>query len=274
MKKIFYSFLGFILFVSCSKDDSPDDPTVNGSCTVTSINNLYDEVLKIKYDKNRRIVEYSSGANRTYTYSYSKTQIAVLENHQTQVYDYDTKTYHPVTRQTNYEYTLDDQNRVVKRTFKTDYNEIATYKYKYSAEGLLLAITGDDGKIYTQINYNNGNISGLDHPIFSETYNVESGASKSYVPFSNLIIDFFSDNADEQDYILYEQGFFGKLPKNRINKISGSSKSGTLTQTFTYKEDSKGNVTDIDEYNAHTYNDRPQDNTSTVKTASLTYNCK
>ncbi|MGJ1194023.1 DUF4595 domain-containing protein [Sphingobacterium siyangense] len=273
MKNIFYSLLGLTLLFSCSKDDSPSNPTVNGSCTVNSINSLYNEVLKIEYGGDGKIAKYSSGSNRNYSYTYSKTQIKVLEKYQSEVYDWDTKTSKVVSVENPYEYTLDDQNRIMKRT-SMDANRIITYKYKYSADGLLLAITGDDGKIYSQIEYNNGNISGLNHPIFSETYVVESDPSKSYMPFSNLIMGLFSDNADEQDYILYEQGFFGKLPKKRINKISGSSKSGTLTQTFTYKEDSKGNVTDIDEYNAHTYNDRPQDNTSTVKTATLTYNCK
>jgi len=273
MKKIFYSLLGLMLLFSCSKDDSPSNPTANGSCTVTSINSLHNEVLKIEYGGDGKIAKYSSGSNRNYSYTYSKTQIKVIEKYQSEVYDWDTKTTKVVSVETPYEYTLDDQNRIVKRT-KIDVNRFVTIKYKYSADGFLSAITSDDGKIYTQINYNNGNISGLDHPIFSESYNVESDDSKSYVPFSNLIIDFFSDNADEQDYILYEQGLFGKLPKNRVNKISGNFKSGTLVQAFTYKEDSRENVTSIDEYQTHTYNDRPQDNTSTVKTAFLAYNCK
>lgn len=189
MKKIFYSLLGLTLLFSCSKDDSPSNPTANESCTVTSINSLHNEVLKIEYGGDGKIAKYSSGSNRNYSYTYSKTQIKVLEKYQSEVYDWDTKTTKVVSVETPYEYTLDDRNRIVKRT-KIDLNRFITIKYKYSAEGLLSAITSDDGKIYTQINYNNGNISGLDHPIFSESYNVESDASKSYVPFSNLIIDF------------------------------------------------------------------------------------
>lgn len=273
MKKIFYSLLGLTLLISCSKDDNPTNPTVNGSCTVTSINSLRNEVLKIEYGGDGKITKYSSGSNRNYSYTYSKTQIKVLEKYQSEVYDWDTKTTKVVSVENPYEYTLDDQNRIMKRT-SMDANRIITYKYKYSADGLLLAITGDDGKIYSQIEYNNGNISGLNHPIFSETYVVESDPSKSYMPFSNLIMDLFSDNADEQDNILYEQGFFGKLPKNRIVKIEDDYRDGHTVETMIYKEDSKGNVITIDNYYNRTYPNRPQDNTSTVKTASLTYNCK
>lgn len=254
MKRIFF-LLTIGALIGCSKDNKPDLPTTE-ICKIISLSDVNENyTAKMAYDNIGRIIQYTKEYGNDIhlnVFTYSNKMIKV---------SYTDKS--GGNENQNYEYTLDDNNRVISRTRISASNHSTTYRYRYSNDGYLSSITDNDNKALTQIDYSNGNISSINHINFSEYRTFEYDLSKIYSPYTSRILYFFSDNSDDPDYVLYEQGLFGKLSKNRITKSNYKFRSENKIITLDYTEDSKKNVKNIGVNSNQTKN-----------SFSLDYQCK
>lgn len=230
MKKVCLLFMTAVMFMSCSKDEKPD--TKPSGCYLSTIHDangggkydlkynqeglvslvklhLDDDVIdyKITYEKERIVVDLSDTRNNKY----------LGQN----------------------VYTL--TNGLVSKVYYNEEGSKSEEVFEYT-DGFLSKIKNSRG-FNKNLTYKDGNLTKVE--IEGAPYNVkyEYDLSLPYVGHSLSVI--YSDaehgNLDDNDIypFLYEQGFFGKRPKNRIVATDITKKS------IEYKFDSKNNLQSI-----------------------------
>ncbi len=239
MKKLFLLFLTIGVFTSCSKENNGDDPNNPSKCRLESMHD--DEGGKITFTYNsdgkvHKVVGLEEEENFPTSFVYKQSSIEVTVGDHSK----------PSGNNKLFSYVLDQNNRVIER--KVNYNNegFRTHsRFIYNNAGYLVGITGASGEKYVTISYTGGNIQEVYHHNFYESTNLEYDHDKAYVPYTNLIIMLFSDNSEDADYFLYEQGYFGNRINNRIIKENYKSRNNQSITTFTYNEDKNGNVSSL-----------------------------
>ena len=110
-------------------------------------------------------------------------------------------------------FTLDNQRRMIK---STEENE-GERTYSYNSAGYLETVTFKD-KSKASFTYTNGNLIGFN--IGNYKHSTEYDTNNTYVPYS---YDITQNEILHYAYgpVLYEQGHYGKVNKNRVSKVDG-----------------------------------------------------
>ena len=205
---------------SCKKDDkSPDQ---DSSCQLISIES-FGQHVSFRYDESGRVAEV--GGDLDHTLTYESGRILITEGDYTD------------------SYRLNEEGLVTESILYTENGQPFTGTYTYE-DGYLKQIEYDGEAVYhatITFEYENGNISNIihwDEFIEEPQYvNVTYQNDQAYVPYSLLAAEdalvFW-----EQEMLLYEQGYMGKVIKNRIET--------TTVDELVYTEDERGNVVTIE----------------------------
>ncbi|MGJ1366321.1 DUF4595 domain-containing protein [Sphingobacterium spiritivorum] len=222
MKKVFLLFMSVAALMSCSKDDKPNDPSPE-NCSLVSLKSGYTDV-SISYDQNgkvSKIVDNSEGNDYRVTIEFQYTSNKITAK-RTQLNKGQSTTE-------SVDYTIDNSGKVISSTNGWTIN--------YNPAGYVNEMKM--GQLTDQFTYANDNLVMIKtiYGSYTGINNIEYETNEAYVPFT---IDSES-LGDFEMKVLYEQGYFGKKPKNRI-KSSTEDKEVT---SFTYEKDSKGKVVKI-----------------------------
>lgn len=226
--------------MSCSKDDKIVEPEPE-KCQVLSITDNNSNTITMTYDLTGKltkgvIVEPQEGSwTAESNFTYTTNSITV-------------KGY------SNIEYTLDSKGRIAGSKGIQDDAGYHNLVFTYNADGYLSKVTGGgDGYIATEeYSYAGGNLTTLKYsstannvPDYAFTHTLSYDAGKPYNSFSTAttdVSDLMSFSEGTSLGYLYEMGYLGKKSKNRITSIKNDKGE---TKTFSYDEDSKGNVTKV-----------------------------
>jgi len=191
---------------SCSKDNKNPSTDQKSDCLVKTVdmgltnegilNFTYDSqksVSKVNFEKHEKGDSYQ---NQDYNISYSSNQITI-------------------TGYSSAIFTLDNQGRIIKSAEENDGERI----YSYNSAGYLETVTFKDNSKAT-FTYANGNLTGFN--IGSYKYSTEYDTNNTYVPYS---YDITQNEILHYAYgsVLYEQGYYGKVNKNRVSKVDGGN---------------------------------------------------
>ena len=242
-KKILFGLLGLVVamftMTACSNDDDDNNGGVASGLKLTSIERVgnggeWEEKITNTYDKQGRIIKYFRHDEKgtvTYTYDYQDNTIKITE------YDDDVEG-------TTTKYTLEN-GLITKGVVTNDEGEVVgNSNFSYDKDRQLVSIVGNEGNYYVYeetIVWKDGNIESYIHKYGSSQ---SSGSSIQctckYISESavkGLVVDLDGidlGNFDDQDYMLFKLGYFGKQPKNllaSIHKKEGTSESDDI---YTY----------------------------------------
>ena len=209
-----------LVLSSCKKDDK--SPEQQSSCQLTSIES-FGQYVSFAYDENGRVAEV--GGDLDHVLTYESGRILITEGNYTN------------------SYRLNADGLVVESTLYNERGQPFTGIYTYE-DGYLKEIEYDGETEYhatITFEYENGNISNIIHRdefIEEPSYiPVTYQNDQDYAPYSLLAADdalvFWG-----QEILLYEQGYMGKVIKNRIET--------TEVDELVYTEDDRGNVVGIE----------------------------
>lgn len=219
------------LFTACSSDN---DDSNNGNLNTSGeklvgyteklvgIDGSDEHVIfqDFKYDAQGRLIKVTViHATKASPYSPPFTTIIT--------YSYSPNTIFKQSPEGNVNYTLAN-GRIYKSVYSNrDQHEICEFTYDNTGQ-LTRVTSSNDGM--TNIIWENGNIVYADGSTFTYT----DYPSKKFVSLDNLEYCI----PDGVEPILFQQGYFGKYPRNLVKTIQKGSKTINYTYTF----DSKGNV--------------------------------
>lgn len=223
-----------VIFAGCSKDGD-ENPKPDKECRVVSLGeNWHFDDVTFEYDGQGRITKIS-GSVGTFssisTVTYQSNKIAVATHDDGELY-------------MNTELTLNGSGLVASTKIKFSDGDVTTIEYSY-ADGYLVKrrqsteSTGGfpNSEYSVDLTYSNGNptktISNADG---EGTLNISYDASAPYQPFTSFYQP-FGELFTEVECALYESGYLGKLPKNRV--------ASDGIHDFSYQTGSDGKVTRI-----------------------------
>jgi YD repeat-containing protein len=210
MKKVFLFLITMTAVVGCSKDKRPNMDE-NSDCLVQTIDMglTKDGILNFSYDTQNRISRVNfekhgtgdSYLNQDYNISYSSNQITI-------------------TGYSSAVFNLDNQGRIIKSAEEND----GERTYSYNSAGYLETVTFKDNS-KASFTYTNGNLTGFN--IGNYKYSTEYDTNNAYVAYS---YDITQNEILHYAYgpVLYEQGRYGKVNKNRVSKVDGETYVYTL----------------------------------------------
>lgn len=241
-------------FVGCTKDDKPvevevpaptpePEPTPELSCRLIAFTSGQIPPAKIIYDEQGRVKEYIltwANNSRKYTniFTYEKNTIKI--NYTFQEVDKD-----PVNEE--YIYKIDDKGRITE-------NSRREIKYYYNEDGYLVKY--QDYHNYThKLTYDNGNLIQIDFNTeetdkdYKDYKKLEYDLKEPNIPFfyTQIPNTILSGVFSNEEYILYDQGYFGKVSKNRTSKCTTwrSYNAEPDITDISYFKDDKGLITAI-----------------------------
>lgn len=233
---------GMCLFTACSSDNDDKENNNGGGVNLAgerlvgysdNLGNVYSD---FKYDDQGRLISTTGahtepGTHSTYnflvTYSYSESTILKqLKGNSDNRKDF---------------YTL--VNRRVIKAVNSEDNRTRTYEFTYDHSGQLIRVS--EGSDMTNYVWENGNIISDGE----STYTYTDKPAKKFVVLEDL--EYCMPIPDGVDPVLFQQGYFGKYPRNLVktahsvtHHYNGSySYTTPLEINCTYTFDSKGNVT-------------------------------
>ena len=243
-KTVLFGLLSFtmFLFTACSSDNDDKENNNGGGMNLArerlvgysdTRGHVYSD---FKYDDQGRLISITGarsekGSHDTYnfliTYSYAENTIF----RQLKASHYNIKNF----------YTLVN-GRVIKAVSSED-NRTRTYEFTYDHSGQLIRVS--EGSDMTNYVWENGNIISNGEVIFTYT----DKPSKKFVALEAGL--YCMPIPDGVDPVLFQQGYFGKYPRNLVKTIhtvthhyNGSYSYTTPSElNSTYTFDSKGNVT-------------------------------
>ena len=240
-KKILFGLLGLVVamftMTACSNDDDDNNGGASG-LKLTSIETSeegpygWKENVTNTYDEQGRIKKYSwsyNGKKATYTYDYQGNTIKMTE------YDGDDNVEGTTTK-----YTLEN-GVITKGVMTNDEGEVVSnYNFSYDKDGQLVSIVmnavGSSSTYEATIVWKNGNIESLTEKEGSTLYQYtckytsESAVKGLVVGFWGLEFDIF----DDEEYMLFKLGYFGKQPKNLLASVHENRPSNNSDYTYTY----------------------------------------
>lgn len=218
-----------VMFGACSKDGD-DNPQVEKECRVTTlgVSAMYDGNTTFEYNNEGRIVKITandSGDDYVADFTYQSSKITVME-------------YYDGELDAEYEFTLNGSGLITSATGDFGGNKTFTYDSGYLKQ---FAVQYDHGTSNVDITYSNGNLTevNIDNSFdSSDSRTIAYDAGKDYQPFTSYFAEPFGDVSFwGVEYALYETGYFGKLPTNRVTSADNAD--------LFYETGSDGNATRI-----------------------------
>ncbi|HWK57199.1 MAG TPA: DUF4595 domain-containing protein [Parapedobacter sp.] len=230
MKKVFMLMTAAaVMFGACSKDGD-DNPQVEKECRVTTLgaSAMYDGNTAFEYDSQSRIVKIISndgGDDYVADFTYQSSKITVME-------------YYDGELDAEYEFTVNGSGLITSATGDFGGDKTFTYDNGYLKQ---FEVEYDHGTSNVNITYSNGNLTevNIDNSFdSSDSRTIAYDAGKVYQPFTSYLAEPFGDVSFwGVEYALYETGYFGKLPTNRIASADNA--------TLSYETGSDGKATRI-----------------------------
>lgn len=250
MKKIFLLVLAIGLFPSCSKND-PIKEQQEKSCKVISYTFLSDETNQGFYDETTTNFTYDS-KNR-----FSKIEKKKGTSIEIGRFTYDNNTIKYQDRFTEVTYTLNNKNLIIRSDYQYLLNgEKGVNEYSYNSSDQLQSITyissNSNDENDMQLTYENGNLIKLVENNYNSIFNHRYSKTLNFT-FTNDKAPLYNSEylklfgADQNENLLYSQGYFGIPSKNMVRSIK-SKNSGSDTLETSYlesKADNSGNIIEI-----------------------------
>ena len=223
-----------VMFAGCSKDGD-DNPQPDEECRVVSLgDNWHFDDVTFAYDGQGRITKISGSVEAfsvISTVTYQSNKIVATTHDDGELY-------------MTSEFTLNGSGLVTSAEIEFSNGNVTTIEYSY-VDGFLTkkhassvsASDFPDVQYTADLTYSNGNLTKtVSDADYEGTTNISYDASASYQPFTSYY-QAFGNIFDEVECVLYETGYLGKLPKNRVTSDGISS--------FSYETGSDGKVTRI-----------------------------
>lgn len=236
-----FSVFFFCLLILISSCSSEDPKPKRQNCSLSSLEVKYDsegEVFDetnnypIMIDSDGKITQGYFWEDQIVSFSYSPTEILAT------------------TKGKSVKYYLNDSNLIYRAELDQS-GSLITLTFEYSEDEKLIRINNKSNNIEVKIGYENGNFT-----VFESETPLEYSSDEPYI--NTMILKhtpfYFANTmvlASEIKgcNILYGQGYFGKLPQNRIISLRINTGAQTYPANkfyaFSYNFDENGKLTSV-----------------------------